>query len=269
MSEAGSWPKLIAVSALPIEIGPPVRRHVVGQERIGDEVSRVDAAEDEAELPDQRPPPIRPPAAVWRRDIAGGARSRCIHRDDQSGEQHRRGPEHQAQPPTVADERQHQRNGQRRGNDFADQQSCCVDRRGKSDLLRKPRAHQRRHRRLHDGNASGHHDAGDVERRYIGKCAAKCRSDGIEQQPDNQSGHETESRDQQRAWHCGDGEQHRRHARQPADTGFSQVKIGMQHRHHRRDREHGKPQAAAGQEQHGKRNETGIDGSLPFFTALS
>ena len=55
------------------QIGAAVGDHVVGQKRVRDEIGRVDAAEDQAELPDQRPVPIRPPAAIGHRDggVAG------------------------------------------------------------------------------------------------------------------------------------------------------------------------------------------------------
>ena len=64
---------------------------------------------------------------------------------------------------SSAEHRQHQRNGQRRRQDFADEQAVGVDRGGKADALRHPGAHQRRQRRLHHRDAERHDDGAEIE----------------------------------------------------------------------------------------------------------
>ena len=47
------------------QVGTPAGDDVVGQKRVGDKVGRIDAAQDETELPDERTSPVRPPPFQW------------------------------------------------------------------------------------------------------------------------------------------------------------------------------------------------------------
>ena len=237
------------------EIGAPIGGHVVGQEGIGHKIGCIDAAENEAELPDQRPAPIRPPAATGSRcGTLGAAEARRVKRNKQCCDQNRDRPNNEIEPPAVVDERQDQRDGERGGEYFADQEPGRIDRGGKADAVRKPGAHQGRQRRLHDRDARRHHDGRRIEESRIGKRSTRRGTGGIEQQAHDQRRHDAETRDQHRARHRRDRKQHRRQAREPADIRLRQMQVGVQQRHHRRHRQDGQAQAGAGEPEQRKRD---------------
>ncbi len=127
------------------QVGPACGGDIVGQERVGDEIHRVDAAEDQAEPPDQRLPPIGPPSACGCGCCrCRAAERRCTEDDKQRGQHDRRRPDDEAQAPAIVHQRQDERNGERNRERLTDEKSVGVNRGGEADALRKPGPHQRR-----------------------------------------------------------------------------------------------------------------------------
>ena len=157
----------------------------------------------------------------------------------------RHGPEHEIPLPALLQHRQHQRNGQRGGQDLADQQAVGVDRGGEADALRHPGAHQRRQRRLHHRDAERRDHGADIKHRDVRPDAAQHRAEGAEHEPDQQRGERAEPRDHQRAGDGGAREQHHRQAGQDADLRLRQVQVVVDQRNDRRHREDGQPQRDA------------------------
>ncbi len=151
------------------QVGTAGGGDIVRQERIGDEIHRVDAAEDQTKPPDQRLPPIGPPSAVRRDGRRSPRRRATLHANDdkQCRQNDRHRPDDEAQAPAIVHQRQDERNGERDRKRLADEKSVGVNRGGESDALRKPGSHQRRQRRLHDRHARRHDDGRDVERHRI------------------------------------------------------------------------------------------------------
>ena len=85
------------------QIRPPDVVQIVGQECVGGEIHRVGAAERDAEPPDQRVAPVRPPAlrgrVAWARAAGRGASSH----DDERDQRDRHRPDHEARAPAVAE----------------------------------------------------------------------------------------------------------------------------------------------------------------------
>jgi hypothetical protein len=94
-----------------------------------------------------------------------------------------------------------------------------VDRRTEGHPLRQPLANQRRQRRLHDGDASAHHDGRGIEHRYVEHRAAQTGHRAGNQQARDQRGDGTETRDQERSRQRRDPEQNHRQARKDPHLG--------------------------------------------------
>ena len=90
------------------QVGAPEMVQIVGQERIGGEIHRVGAAERDAEPPDQRIAPVRPPA-LRRLLRRRGRRAARAAADDERDQRDRHGPHHEACAPAIVEQRQHAR----------------------------------------------------------------------------------------------------------------------------------------------------------------
>jgi len=149
--------------------------------------------------------------------------------------------------------RQHQRDGQRRRQDFADQQAIGVDRGGKSDALRHPEADERRQRRLHHRDAERHHHGAEIEHRDARANAAQAGACRAQEDADQQCVPRTKPGDHQRAGDGCAGKQHHRQARENADLRLRQMQVVMDQRYDRRHREDREPQRHAREPQQRQR----------------
>ena len=263
-----------AVSAAGDQVGTAGAGEVAGQEGIAAKIDAVDAAEQEAELPDQLVAPIGPPASRSR-----PARRMPAFADGGTSATVRIAISTSGMPQIASDQRQESStSGSTRGSvehdrdRFPDQQSVGVDRRAEAHLLRQPLPNQRRQRRLHDGDARAHHDGGGVEGGHIEHRTAQTGGDAADQQPDDQRRHRAPACDQQRSRHRRDAKQDDRQSGQDADLGSGQVQVGLHHRNDRRHRQNGQPQAYSGEPEQADRNPEfshGIPGSGVFFVGLA
>ena len=186
--------------------------------------------------------PVWPPAAACvRRRTAGRRQNQNQRRDDDD----RRAPKYEAPLPAAADQRKHQRQHQRHGKNFTDQEAVGIDGGGKADALRNPAAHRRRHGHLHDGDAGAHGHRHRIEPHHVGDGAAQRAADRGDGEPDHQRRAHAEPRDQQRAGHGGDREQHRGQAGENADLGGVEPEPIVNQRNDRRHRQDGEPQGDA------------------------
>ena len=180
-NDAGSWPRLSAVSAALIRSGRPVWVQIVRQEAVHREIGGVDAAEQEADPPDQRIAEVRHPAPAGRgrrRQRARAARApKMIAAMIATG--------------TAQNTKSHcqlcRSIGSTSGMVSAAgrispiEQSVGVDRGGKADALRHPGANQRRQRRLHHRDAERRDDGAEIEHRDVRPDAAQRRADRAQQ----------------------------------------------------------------------------------------
>ncbi len=180
--------------------------------------------------------------------------ARRQHQDEQTGQQNRHTPDDEA-PTPAADQRHYERQRERDRQRLADQQAVGIDRGGETDAVRAPGAHQRRQRRLHDGDAGAHCDGGKIEGGDAVGGAARGRSKRRQHQSSDERRHRAGPRDQERTRYCGESEQQRRQRAERADLGLAHVQIGVNQRNDRRHGQYREAQAHAGKPQDRKRKQ--------------
>ena len=186
------------------------------------EIHGVDGAEHDAEPPDQRIVPVRPPAPARRRrrpssPAAAPAPARASAMTATGTLQNTK-PHCQLPRPAAAPAA-----SSARPAGFRRPAGRWCRPRWRSRCAAAARRAPPAAGHLHDGDAGAHHDRHRVEPGHVGHAPRNAPPSGGERKPDDQRRAHAEPRDQQRAGHRGEGEQHRRQAGEDADLGFRQA----------------------------------------------